>query len=161
MSGLIDDINKAVELVRKKPGAKAIILDVSGPFHSKFMESAGIMLKKELENIKMSAPKFPVVANVTAKHQTDTAQIKKNLIDQVSNSVLWEDSMRLMIKGGITNFFEIGPGAVLKGLARRIDADIRVYNIGKVQDIEEFCNGNWRHCEDPAPCNGAGDEAIS
>lgn len=141
ISGLIDNINKAVESAKKEGASRVVILDVSGPFHSKYMDEAAKRLEKELEAVSMSAAKFPVVANVTAVYQSDPNQIKLNLIRQTSRAVLWEDSVRLMIKDGVTTFFEIGPGAVLKGLMKRIDANIKVYNIGKAEDIEAFVGG--------------------
>jgi [acyl-carrier-protein] S-malonyltransferase len=143
ISGLTEDINKAVESAKAVSGGKAIILDVSGPFHSAYMRQAGERLGKELGNVKMRPAKFSVVANATAAYQAGEVQIKKNLESQVSSSVLWEDSMRLLVKDGITEFLEIGPGTVLKGLAKRIDNNIKVYNIGKVKDIEEFKMSDW------------------
>jgi [acyl-carrier-protein] S-malonyltransferase len=138
ISGLTEDIHKAVELTKVQTGAKAIILDVSGPFHSRYMHQAGERLQKELINIKMNPAKFSIVANVTAGYQTKEDEIKENLVNQVSSPVLWEDSMRLLLKGGIKEFFEIGPGAVLKGLMKRIAPNIKVYNVGNVKEIEEL-----------------------
>ena len=86
----------------------------------------------------MFPAKFSVVANVTAGYQAGEREIKKNLVNQVSSPVLWEDSLRLLLKDGITEFLEIGPGTVLKGLMKRIDANIKVYNIFKVKEIGEF-----------------------
>ncbi len=140
ISGLIDDINKAAESARAEGASRVIVLDVSGPFHSRYMREAASRLEKEFENIIFSAPKIPVVANVTANYELGPEEIKKNLLEQVSGSVLWEDSVRLMVKDGIDTFIEIGPGTVLKGLLRRIDPNIKVYNIGKAQEIEEFIN---------------------
>lgn len=136
ISGLIDNINKAAELARQEGASRVIILDVSGPFHSRYMRDAGARLERELEDIRFSPPRFPVVANVTANYHGNPEQIKKNLVSQVSGSVLWEDSVRLMIKDGIATMFEIGPGAVLKGMVRRIDNNIKVYNIGKAKEAE-------------------------
>lgn len=136
ISGLIDSINKAAELARQEGASRVIILDVSGPFHSRYMRDAGARLERELEGIRFSQPRFPVVANVTANYHGNPEQIKKNLVSQVSDSVLWEDSVRLMMKDGITTMFEIGPGSVLKGLVRRIDSNIKVYNIGKAKEAQ-------------------------
>jgi len=141
ISGLTDDINKTAELARTEGASRVIVLDVSGPFHSIYMRDAANRLEKEFESVRFSSPKFPIVANVTAGYETSIEDIKKNLLFQVSGSVLWEDSVRLMVKDGVTTFMEIGPGTVLKGLARRIDSNIKVYNIGKAQEIEEFVGG--------------------
>jgi len=140
ISGLTDNINKAAELARAEGATRVVILDVSGPFHSKYMLNAGARLQKELETAMFFNPKFRIIANVTADYQDNAEQIKKNLIAQVSGSVLWEPSVRLMAAEGITTLLEIGPGSVLKGLIRRIDSNIKVYNIGKVKEIEEMAS---------------------
>lgn len=141
ISGLIDNINKAAELARAEGAGLVMILDVSGPFHSIYMQDAGSKLAKELENMLFQKPKFPIISNVTASHHSNTEDIKRNLVFQVSSSVLWEDSVRLMAKDGINTLLEIGPGSVLKGLARRIDNNIKVYSIGEVKEVEEFIGG--------------------
>ncbi len=138
ISGLADNIDRASQLARAEGAAKVVVLDVSGPFHSKYMEQAAIKLDKELESVMFLNPKFGIIANVTADYQDRVVDIKSNLVRQVASPVLWEDSMRLMIKDGIADFFEIGPGNILKGLARSIDPNIKVYNIGKVKEIEVF-----------------------
>lgn len=99
------------------------------------MKEASLKLDRELNRIKINAPKIPVVSNVSAKPVTSPAEIKENLTKQVASSVLWEDSMRLMLSGGIDKFFEFGPGKVLKGLMRRIDEKAGVISIEKKEDI--------------------------
>lgn len=117
-------------------GAKMVIeLEVSGAFHSSFMRQAAVRLAKELEKIKINKAKMPVVSNVSAKETTSPEEIRENLIKQVYSSVLWEDSMKLLLSKGISNFMEFGPGKVLKGLLRRIDAAAQVINIEKKEDI--------------------------
>ena len=138
ISGLTDNMNKAAEMARSEGASRVVMLDVSGAFHSRFMEGVGSRLEKELEQVMFFKPKFSVIANVTANYQDSPEQIKKNLINQVSGSVLWEDSVRLMAKDGITTLLEIGPGSVLKSLIRHIDNNIKVYNIGKVKEVEDF-----------------------
>jgi [acyl-carrier-protein] S-malonyltransferase len=83
----------------------------------------------------MNSPAIPVVSNVTARVVNSESEIKENLIKQVYSSVLWEDSMRYIISRGVQKCFEFGPGKVLKGLMRRIDASITVVAIEKKQDI--------------------------
>jgi [acyl-carrier-protein] S-malonyltransferase len=99
------------------------------------MPGAGLKLAKELEKIKIGVPVIPVVCNVTAQETVSPEEIKANLIKQVASSVLWEDSMRFMLSKGIRDFIEFGPGKVLKGLMRRIDADAQVINMEKKEDI--------------------------
>ena len=127
---------QAAQVLAKEKGAKlAVVLEVSGAFHSSFMQGASAKLAKELENIRINTPKFPVVSNITAKPALSALEIKENLIRQVSGSVLWEDSVRLMLSKGISDFIEFGPGKVLKGLMRRIDNNAQVLNIEKNADI--------------------------
>ena len=92
-------------------------------------------LAKELEKIKIMAPEFPVISNVTAKSVTGPEEIKQNLMRQVSASVLWEDSMKFILSKGVFSFMEFGPGKVLRGLLRRIDSSVQVVNIEKKADI--------------------------
>ena len=135
ISGAPEVIEQAQSLAKEKGARLAIILDVSGAFHSSFMQEASLKLAKELEKINLSAPKSPVISNVTGKPVLNIEEIKQNLIRQVSASVLWEDSMKLILSKGVTNFIEFGPGKVLKGLMRRIDSNAQVLNIEKSTDI--------------------------
>lgn len=135
ISGSGQAIENAQAQAKEKGAKLAVILGVSGAFHSSFMKDASIKLAKELEKIKISAPKFPVISNVTAKPVLNIEEIKQNLIRQVSASVLWEDSIKLILSKGVTNFIEFGPGKVLKGLMRRIDSNAQVTNIEKSVDI--------------------------
>lgn len=135
ISGSAECIEKA-QLLAKEKGAKlAVILEVSGAFHSSFMQEASLKLAKELDKININSPKFPVISNVSAKPVADKEEIKQNLIKQVSASVLWEDSMKLILSKGVSSFIEFGPGKVLKGLMRRIDSNAQVMNVGKKEDI--------------------------
>lgn len=122
---------KALELGAKK----TIPLTISGPFHSSLMKPAGEKLKDVLEKAKIKDTLIPIIANVSAKPVIRADEIKQALTSQISQSVLWEESMRLMIKEGINTFIEIGPGRVLKGLMRRISPEVEVKNIEKMADL--------------------------
>lgn len=135
ISGSPEAIANAQVLAKEKGAKLAVILEVSGAFHSSFMQGASLKLGKELGKISISAPKFPVISNITAKPALSAEEIKQNLIRQVSASVLWEDSMRLILSKGVSSFVEFGPGKVLKGLMRRIDSNAQVVNIEKSADI--------------------------
>jgi [acyl-carrier-protein] S-malonyltransferase len=135
ISGSPEAITRAQSLAKEKGAKLAVILEVSGAFHSSFMQGACLKLAKELEKIKINIPKFPVICNVTGKPVSTADQIRQNLIKQVSASVLWEDSMKLILSNGAVNFMEFGPGKVLKGLMRRIDSNAQVTNIEKSADI--------------------------
>ncbi len=135
ISGTPLAISQAQELAKAQGAKLAVILEVSGAFHSSFMAEASLKLARELEKINILKPKFPVVSNVSAQITFDPAEIKQNLIKQVASSVLWEDSIRLILSKGVSSFIEFGPGKVLKGLLRRIDSNARVTNIEKKEDI--------------------------
>jgi len=129
ISGALDAVDKAV-LRAKEAGAKrAIMLDVSGPFHSALMAEASHKLKKALDDVVVLPPKIPVISNVMTYAQDDPGQIKENLVDQISSTTFWEESVKNVVSRGITTFLEIGPGTVLKGLLRRIDPEIICHNI--------------------------------
>lgn len=129
VSGTIEAVDKTIEIAKAKGAKRAIMLDVSGAFHSTLMASASHKLREVLKDILILPPKIPVISNVTANPQDDPAQIKENLIDQVSIATHWEESIRNVVRGGINTFLEIGPGTVLKGLLRRIDPALICENI--------------------------------
>jgi len=136
ISGGPDEIRQAQNLAKAKGAKLAIPLEVSGAFHSSFMQGASVKLAAALEKIKISDPVVPVVSNVTAKLVSSVQEIRENLIKQVSSGVLWEGSMRFILAQGIAQFYEFGPGKVLKGLMRRIDAAAVVTTIEKKEDIK-------------------------
>ena len=135
ISGSAEAISRAQVLVKEKGAKLAVILEVSGAFHSSFMQGACLKLARELENINIRSPKFPVICNVTGKPVLTAQEIKQNLIQQISASVLWEDSMKFILSKNVVTFFEFGPGKVLKGLMRRIDRSAQVTNIEKNTDL--------------------------
>ncbi len=135
ISGSSEAVEKAIELAKQKGHVKSVFLAVSGPFHSSLMKRASERLSQELNKINLSKPVIPFISNVTATYIDDVSAIKKNLALQVNHRTLWESSIRLMMKDGITEFYEIGPGSVLKGLLRKIDSTLTVYNIEKSADI--------------------------
>jgi [acyl-carrier-protein] S-malonyltransferase len=124
------------EKLAKEAGANLVVsLQVSGAFHSSLMRPAALRLAKELEKIKINPLGIPVISNVSARAISSLDEIKDNLIKQVYSAVLWEDSMKFIISGGIRNFFEFGPGKVLKGLMRRIEPQAQVESVEKKEDI--------------------------
>lgn len=135
ISGAPESIKKAQVLAKEKGAKLAVILEVSGAFHSSFMQEASLKLAKELGKINIAACGFPVISNVTAKPVSSPEEIKQNLILQVSASVLWEDSIKLILSKGVSNFIEFGPGKVLKGLMRRIDSNVQVTNVEKKEEV--------------------------
>ncbi|NQT95907.1 MAG: ACP S-malonyltransferase [Candidatus Omnitrophica bacterium] len=129
VSGLVESVEKAAEFAKEKGAKRTIALDVSGAFHSSLMAEASHSLAKALKDIMILQPKIPVISNVTAYSQDGPDQIKQNLIDQVSSTTRWEESIRHVVERGINTFLEVGPGTVLKGLLRRINPELTCNNI--------------------------------
>lgn len=122
----------AAELIEKASG-KPIPLTVAGAFHTPIMESACEKLAEVLKSVTIVAPRIPVVSNVDAKAHHDPEDIRGVLVRQVTQPVLWEDSIRWLLAQGATPFFEIGPGKVLKGLMKRIDRKVECESVNDSQ----------------------------
>ncbi|MDD5561885.1 MAG: ACP S-malonyltransferase [Candidatus Omnitrophica bacterium] len=140
ITGKAEAVDQAMELCSQAGAKRVIPLEVSGGFHSSLMSEASVELKFTLDNISISEPKIPVVSNYTAQPQYRISQIIENLTNQIRGSVRWEESMRFILSEGVTDFYEFGPGKVLKGLLRRIDSNAQVINIEKAVDIEQLAN---------------------
>lgn len=135
ISGRKESVERCVRLAAEKGAKKTIPLNVSGAFHSSLMKEAAEQFKRELEKTKFSVPHTGVVSNVTADYERTPEEIKENLVRQLYSPVRWEESIRKIAGEGVKTFLEIGPGKVLKGLVRRIDTNLKVYNIEKTEDI--------------------------
>ena len=118
-----------------KKNKKGIILQVSAPFHCSLMKKAGENKRDKIENTNFSKPKPNIISNVTAKEETDVKKIKPLLIDQITSRVRWRESIDYMIKQGVTDFIEIGPGKILSGLVKKINRDVKTSNINSMKDI--------------------------
>jgi len=119
----------------KKKKKKAIILPVSAPFHSSLMKTAAEKMKDKINNTEFAIPKPNIISNVTAKAENDINKIKPLLVDQITSRVRWRESIEYMIKQGVTNFLEIGPGKVLSSLVKKIDTNSKISNINSIEDI--------------------------
>lgn len=132
---------KAVEAAAAKcseAGAKRCVpLKVSGPFHSAMLAGAGEKLGKELKNVEIHPIAIPYIANVTADYVRDESEVKPLLEKQVSSSVRWQQTIERMIGDGVDTFIEIGPGRTLTGFMRKINRDMKVYNIEKLEDLDK------------------------
>ncbi len=138
ISGRKDAVEEAAEKL-KEAGAKRVIpLNVSGPFHSYLLEEAGKKLGEFLQNVKISEPVIPYVANVTAQYVTRAEDVKPLLEKQVSSSVRWQQSVETMLADGVDRFVEIGPGKTLSGFIKKIDRGVTVLNIEKLEDLEKL-----------------------
>lgn len=138
ITGEEEAVAKAAEELTQKGAKRCISLKVSGPFHSPLLAGAGEKLKEELEKVTVNDMKIPYLANVTGDYVTDKEQVKELLAKQVASSVRWEQSVQKMIADGVTTFIEIGPGKTLAGFMRKINKDVTVINIEKVEDLEKL-----------------------
>jgi [acyl-carrier-protein] S-malonyltransferase len=135
ISGSVSGVKKAMELAKAR-GAKLVKeLVVSGAFHSPLMEYAVEGLSKALDAITINDAIIPVYANVTAKPVTKATEIRHLLKDQLTKPVRWEESIKNMVADGAKKFVEVGPGKVLQGLVKRIDADVEVSGVDKHSDV--------------------------
>lgn len=129
ISGSVKGIEKACELMKAAGAKRALVLPVGGAFHSPLMEPARVELEEAIKNTLFSKPTCAVYQNVHAKPSTDVEAIKLNLIAQLTAPVRWTQSVQNMVKDGATNFVECGPGKVLQGLVKKIEAATEVASI--------------------------------
>ncbi len=130
-------VEKAAEALKEAGAKRAVMLNVSGPFHSPMMKPAGEELAKVLEKTELSELQIPYVTNVTAEYVSDISETKALLAEQVASSVRWQESMERMIAEGVDTFVEIGPGKTLAGFMRKINRNVKMYNIGTWEDVEK------------------------
>jgi len=130
VSGDNASCEKLVENAEAAGAMKVVALAVAGAFHTPIMESALERLAEVLAEVPMASPRIPVISNVDAQPHSDPEEIREILVKQVVSPVRWEDSMRLLLDDGYSNFYEVGPGRVLRGLLRRIDRKVSCTNVG-------------------------------
>ncbi|MFC1917951.1 ACP S-malonyltransferase [Chloroflexota bacterium] len=138
ISGDVENINKALELVKAKGAQRAIPLPVSGAFHTPQMQPAYDGMSLIIPGMAFHDPAIPVIANTTAQPLTSSAVVKQELLDQLCNCVQWQRSVEYMIARGVTIFIEIGPGKVLTGLVKRINPDVATINISDAASVQNF-----------------------
>jgi [acyl-carrier-protein] S-malonyltransferase len=137
ISGHVGAVNRAIELLKAAGAKRALPLPVSAPFHCALMRPAADAMEHALDQVKMSAPSVPVVANVLARPTTDPAAIRQHLVEQVTGMVRWTETVRwLSTEGGVTELYELGAGKVLTGLAKRIAPDVAATAVNSPADIE-------------------------
>ena len=143
ISGAAQALTEANKLAKTR-GARALLpLKVSGAFHSALMEPVIAEFSKIVSNVRFRPPNIPVISNVTARPLTDVDSIKKELVKQLRNCILWQGSVEYMMHSGVTTFYEIGPGRVLSGLIRRINSELQTFNISGIEDIAQLaCTEN-------------------
>ncbi|MBP7176596.1 MAG: ACP S-malonyltransferase [Thermoclostridium sp.] len=135
ISGEVLAIEKASAMALEKGAKRVIPLAVSAPFHSSLLISAGDMLEVEMENVDIQNMKVPVVTNISGEIVQE-GHARQTLVQQVSNSVLWEDCVQTMIALGVDTFIEIGPGKVLSGFIKKINKDVTTLNVEDMASLE-------------------------
>jgi [acyl-carrier-protein] S-malonyltransferase len=136
ISGAADRMDKACEVAKAKGAKKALPLSVAGAYHSTLMAGAQPKLSAALKSITLNPPAVPVISNVTARPHGGPADIHQRLVEQVTSSVRWEDSMRHLLAQGFTRFIELGPGRALSGFMKRIDGNVQMLNVADAASLE-------------------------
>lgn len=139
ITGQAEAVDRASQTLAEAGARRCIPLNVSGPFHSIMLKEAGEKLGAVLEETEIHDIRIPYLANVTADYVTDKNQVKQLLMQQVASSVRWQQSVERMIADGVDSFVEIGPGKTLSGFMRKINRNVKVINIEKVEDLEKLC----------------------
>jgi [acyl-carrier-protein] S-malonyltransferase len=136
ISGATEKLAPACALAKAKGAIRALPLTVAGAYHSPLMASAQPKLKAELAGVTLRSPAVPVIANVTAQPHDGPDAIRARLVEQVTSSVLWEESMRYLAAQGFTRFIELGPGRALSGFMKRINKTVQILNVEDLATLE-------------------------
>tara|TARA_Y100000590_G_scaffold467101_1_gene644802 strand:- start:1906 stop:2823 length:918 start_codon:yes stop_codon:yes gene_type:complete len=137
---VVSGTKKTIETLNqnlKNKKKRGIILPVSAPFHSSLMKKASQNMKSKINSTNFLAPAPYIISNVTAKEENKADNIKSLLVDQITSRVRWRESVNYMIKNGVKNFVEIGPGKVLSGLVKKINKEVNITNINELKDLEK------------------------
>jgi [acyl-carrier-protein] S-malonyltransferase len=135
ISGQIDAVKQAAELAKTKGAMKAVMLPVSGAFHSPLLENSARQFADYLKEFAVKDPAFPVIANVTGEIETTATEIRANLERQLTSPVQWVKTVQTARATGCDQFYEVGPGRVLSGLVKRIDRAAPCITLGKAEEI--------------------------
>ena len=135
VSGAKAAVERAVDIAKGKGAKRAVLLPVSAPFHCALMQPAADVMAEALAAVEIVAPKVPVVANVRAEAVSDPDEIRKLLVEQVTSSVRWRESVAWMAGQGVSEIWEIGAGKALVGMVRRIDRSVAIRNVGTPEDV--------------------------
>ena len=138
VSGSKAAIERALEIAKTKGAKRAILLPVSAPFHCALMQPAGDAMAEALAKVAIAAPVVPLVANVLARPISDPAEIRRRLVEQVTGTVRWRESVEFLAGAGVTKLVEVGAGKVLSGLVRRIATGIEAVSVGTPDDVAAF-----------------------
>jgi len=141
VSGHRAAVERAVEIARKNGARRATLLSVSAPFHCVLMQPAADVMSAALAQVSIKPPLVPVVVNVSATPLRDPADIVRALIAQVTGTVRWRESVRVMAAAGVSKFYEVGAGKVLSGLVRRIAQGAQITSVGTPEEVGSFKAG--------------------
>ncbi|MGB3406913.1 MAG: ACP S-malonyltransferase [Jannaschia sp.] len=137
ISGHRDAVERALVIAKERGAKRAMLLPVSAPFHCDLMEPAARAMAEALDDTDLRDPVVPLIANVTAQPVQDATQIRALLVDQVTGSVRWRESVATMAAHGVTEIWEIGAGKALSGMIRRIDKDLACRSVGTAGDVTD------------------------
>jgi [acyl-carrier-protein] S-malonyltransferase len=138
ISGDKSAVERAVELARTHGAKRAMMLPVSAPFHCKLMQPAADVMAQALADVVVNQPLVPLIANVLAAPIAQPAEIRRRLVEQITGTVRWRESVAFMAAHGTSAFYEIGSGKVLSGLIKRIAGQSENHAVGTPQDVEAF-----------------------
>ena len=138
ISGDMKAIENAIEIAKNNGAKRAILLPVSAPFHCRLMEPARVIMEEALTDLKFNVPLIPIVSNITALAHTDPKILRKNLIDQVTGTVKWRETMEFAKNQGVKKITELGSGKVLTGIAKRMVKDISNESYENPEDFDAF-----------------------
>jgi [acyl-carrier-protein] S-malonyltransferase len=138
VSGTRSAVERAVELAKARGAKRAILLPVSAPFHCILMQPAADAMREALEDVALQAPAVPIVANVLARPIRDPDEIRRRLVEQVTGTVRWRESVIAMAAAGVDRLYEVGAGKVLTGLVKRIAPAVETSAIGNPDDVAAF-----------------------
>lgn len=138
ISGSAAAVARAIDLAKEAGAKRAVELPVSAPFHCSLMSPAADAMRDALADVEISAPQIPIVTNVTASSCSDPEEIRSRLVEQVTGSVRWRESVEWLCLNNVTELVEVGSGKVLTGLARRINRELVASAINEAEDVDAF-----------------------
>lgn len=134
-------VEKAAEIVKEMGARRAVMLNVSGPFHTSLLKPASDRLNEELKHITLGDFKVPVITNLTAEVVGSKDEVTDILTKQVMNPVKWEQSVRKMLELGVDTFVELGPGKTLASFVKKVTKEAAVYNVEDIKTLDKMCEG--------------------
>ena len=138
ISGDLEAVENAINLMKQHGIKRAVLLPVSAPFHCRLMQPAQLTMEEALNNLEFQQPTLPIISNINAEPETDPNKLRINLINQVTGTVKWRETMLLAKKLGVQKITELGSGKVLTGIAKRMIENVSILNIENSADLENI-----------------------